>query len=96
MEKRTQEDLYLLGKDKVEIFPYFLYEVTLYELSKNRARLLQSNYYKSDKLLNIKKEIIKKKKNRLFIKSINLLGVPFEFIKENNLKKYERTYRTHR
>ena len=81
--------IYRFGNDKVEELPYFLYEVTLYEISKNTARLLKSTYYKSDKLLITKKEICKKVKNKLIVKSINLLGVPFSFIKENNLKKYQ-------
>lgn len=88
-DKPMQSELYLFGSNKIEVLPYFLYEVTVYELSKNMARLLASSYYKTDRELTINKVIPKKYRNKLYIKNIDLLGAPFDFIKENKLKKYQ-------
>ena len=88
MEKRISPTKFLFGDDKIEAKSDFIYEVTLYEHSKNFIRLLDSCYYKSNKLLKLKnKIIIKRYKNRYLIKSINMIGAPLEFIKENNLKQ---------
>ena len=89
MEKPTNSELYLFGNDKIELLSYFLYEVTIYEITKNRVRLLASKYYKSNKELKLKGSISKKYRNKLIIKNVSLLGVPFEFIKEKKLKKYQ-------
>lgn len=80
--------IYRFGDNKVEELPYFLYEISIYQIKKNMVRLLKSSYYKSNKLLNFKKYYYSKKyKSYSIIKYINLLGVPKEFIKENNLKE---------
>lgn len=89
MDEHTQSELYLFGNNKIEVLPYFLYEVTVYELSRNMARLLASNYYKTDRVLTIKRNASKRYKNKLYIKNVDLLGAPFDFIKENKLKKYQ-------
>lgn len=82
-------ELFLFGNDKIEVLPYFLYEVTIYQISKNMVRLLESKYYKSDKLLNVKDTAIKYK-NYSLVRNITLLAAPIEFIKENNLQELKK------
>lgn len=82
-------ELFLFGNDKIEVLPYFLYEVTIYQISKNMVRLLESKYYKSDKLLNVKDTAIRYK-NYSLIRNITLLAAPIEFIKENNLQELKK------
>lgn len=82
------QDLY------VEEMPYFLYEVSLYRIEKNRANLLCNKYYKTNKLLKIKEhELVRCFNNISIERFITLLGVPFEFIKENRLQSYEKRTR---
>lgn len=55
------------------------------------ACILGSKYFKSDKLLNIKKDVeyLKKTKDYNIVRYIDLLGAPMSFIEENNLPIYE-------
>ena len=90
MEKHTEIISYRFGDNKIEILPYFLYEVTIYQISKGMARLLESKYYKSNKVLNLKKnKSCKKYKNFSIVRYIDLLAAPVEFIKENKLQEYK-------
>lgn len=74
---------------QVEITPYFLYEVNLYRIFKNRSELLSTRYYKSDLFLKIDEyKVVKQLPNFKIIRFISLLGVPESFIKENHLKQY--------
>lgn len=70
--------------------PYFLYEVSVYKIAKNMAGLLDSKFFKSDKLLKIKNEVTCKKfKDYQIVRYVDLLGAPMEFIEENHLPIYE-------
>lgn len=89
MEKHIHQELYRFGDDKIEVLSYFLYEVTIYQVSKDMVRLLESKYYKSDKILKVKDTVIKYK-NYSIIRNITLLAAPFEFIKENNLQELKK------
>lgn len=90
MAKPTIPVSYRFGENRIEPMPYFLYEVSIYKVTKNMAGLLDSKYYKSDKLLKIKDEVTCKKfKDYQIIRYIDLLGAPMEFIKENKLPIYE-------
>lgn len=90
MEKLTIPTTYLLQGNIVETMPYFLYEVSVYKIAKNIAALIGSRFYKSDKLLKIKNDLtVKKFKDYKVVRYINILGVPKEFVEENNLPIYE-------
>ena len=70
--------------------PYFLYEVSTYKITRDMAYLLNSKFFKSDKLLKIKRDReCKKVKNFRIIRFIELIGAPMKFIRENNLPIYE-------
>lgn len=90
MEKPTVQKTYLFQNNRVEIMPYFLYEVSIYKITKNMAFLLDSQFYKSDRILTVNKDVtvIKYKGYRL-VRYVDLLGVTKEFIEENNLPLYE-------
>lgn len=88
MEEPILPTTYLLGDCRVEVMPYFLYEVCIYKITKNRAVLLESKFYKSDKYLNCKSEI-KRYSNFSIVKSADLLAVTEEFVKENKLPIYK-------
>jgi hypothetical protein len=83
---------YRFGDSRVEVLPYFLYEVCIYRLYKDRAELLDSRYYKSSNLLTIKNATMSKQyKDYSIVKMINLLGVTQDFVDKNHLLLYEAT-----
>lgn len=90
MAKPTIPVSYRFGDDRIEPMPYFLYEVSVYKITKNMACILSSKFYKSDKLLKIKNTVeCKKFKDHSIVRYVDLLGAPMEFIQENNLPIYE-------
>lgn len=90
MAKPTIPVSYRFGENRIEPMPYFLYEVSVYKIAKNMAGLLDSKFFKSDKLLKIKNEVTCKKfKDYQIVRYVDLLGAPMEFIEENNLPIYE-------
>lgn len=90
MGKLTIPETYLLQGNRVEIMPYFLYEVSVYKSIKGMAFLIGSQYYKSNRLLNIKKETtVKKCSGYSVVRYISVLGVTKEFVDENRLQLYQ-------
>lgn len=80
MAKRTKQQKPHSGNN-LEILPYFLYEVSIYEIMKKKVRLLNTRYYKSNKSLKIhNKDSIKKYANKLIVRYIDLIGAPKEYI----------------
>lgn len=81
---------YIYNDQKIEIFSCFIYEVCLYKYWKNGFCILSSKFYKSDKLLNIKKwRKYKYFKEYMLVQEIILVAAPYNFIKENNLPEYK-------
>ena len=90
MEKLTIPKTYLLRGNRVEVLPYFLYEVSVYKITKNMAAIMGSQFYKSDKLLTIKNDVtVQKHKDYDIVRYVDILGVTQEFVDENNLPLYE-------
>lgn len=90
MEKPTITTSYLLKDNRVVVMPYFLYEVSIYKITKNTATIIASKFFKSDKLLSIKKPTtVKKYRNYLVVRYIDILGVTKEFIEDNSLPLYQ-------
>ncbi len=103
MAKHTVRPSYRFGDERVEEMPYFLYEISIYKITKDGIGILNSKFLKSNKLLEIKKEVIcKKYRNFQLMQCIDLRGVPIDFIIDNNLSLYEpfkkkkQNERTHR
>ena len=90
MEEHTEAPkIYRFGHNLVEILPYFLYEVTVYKITKNTVAIVNSQYYKSSKLLNIKKDtLIVRRNGHIIVTYLNVLGVTQEFLENNNLQLY--------
>lgn len=87
MEKLTNTESYHFGENKIIILPYYLYEVSIYKITNDTVNIINSKYYKSNKLLKTNKEIeYRKFRNYLLVRYIDLLGAPINFIKENNLQ----------
>lgn len=82
---------YRYKENRVTIMPYFLYEVNIYRLEKNMASILNSKFYKSDELINIKNDeiILERTKDYTIVKNIDIIGVPEDFVKKNSLEVYE-------
>lgn len=93
MVEPTTSESYRFKDNKIKVMPYFLYEISIYKITKNMVNMLDSKYFKSNKLLGICNEY-NKFRNNLIVKYVDLLGAPIEFIKENNLPLYElRNYK---
>lgn len=89
MAKHIVPTSYLSGTERIEIMPYFLYEISAYKIYKDRVELLYSEMKAYKDKLNIKKWSIKiKKGDYILLKCISWLGAPEEFIINNNLKLY--------
>lgn len=85
------QQIYLIGDNKVEIMPYFLYEVSIYKITKNMAYLIDSQLYKSDKVLKVRNDVtVKKYRNYSIVRYITILGVTKEFVEENDLPIYKK------
>lgn len=103
MAKHIVQPSYRFGDERVEPMPYFLYEISIYKITKDGIGIVNSKFLKSNKLLTIKKEVVcKNYKNYQIIQYIDLRGVPSKFIIDNQLPLYkpfkkknknERTYR---
>lgn len=75
---------------KIEILPYFLYEVCIYKYWKSGFCMLGSRFFKSDTLLNIKHNHKFKRYDEYIIeKEVTLIGAPYQFIRENKLSEYK-------
>lgn len=81
---------YRYQDSQLMVAPTFIYEVDLYYIAKNRANLLSSRTYTSDRELNVNEvEIVKRFKKFSIERFITLVGAPIAFIKENNLPIFE-------
>ena len=85
------QQIYLIGDNKVEIMPYFLYEVSIYKITKNMASLMDSQLYKSDKVLKVRNDItVNKYRDYSIVRYVTILGVTKEFVEENDLPIYKK------
>ena len=81
---------YVYDGSRIEVLPYFLYEVCIIKYWKYGFCVLGSRFFKTDKLLHIKhKNVLKYYKDYTIEKEIFLVGAPYEFIRENNLPVYK-------
>lgn len=81
---------YMYNDFRIEVLPYFLYEVCINKYWKWGFCILRRKFFKSDRLLHIKHfNIFKYYKDYIIEKEISLIGAPYEFIRENNLPAYE-------
>lgn len=74
---------------QIEVLPYFLYEVSVDKLWKNGFCCLKSRFFKSDKFLKVKEVEVKYFDGYSIVRSITLMGAPYNFIKERNLPIYK-------
>ena len=93
MVKRTSTEhshsgTYRYENTQIEVFPFFLYEISLWVRWKNGCAILGSKFIKSNKLI---PKIVKSKKMKSYTieKDITLIGAPLEFIQSEHLPPYE-------
>lgn len=92
MKDRSGQEIktYLYKGYRVEVSSCFLYEVCINKYWKWGFCMLGNKFFKSDKLLRIKNtKILKYYKDYIIEKEISLIGVPYKFVIENNLPKFE-------
>lgn len=86
--------LYRFDGGLIEALPYFLYEVSIDKFWKNGFCCVKSRHFKSDRLLKIKKAYESKRfDDYKIVRSITLLGAPYNFIRERNLPVYEHNFK---
>lgn len=83
---------YIYEGSQITVNPhYYIYEVELWRISKNRANIIKSKLYRSNKFLKVKDiEILREYETFTIERWITLLEAPIEFIKENNLQIYNK------
>lgn len=86
---------YIFDGIRIEVLPYFIYEVNLYKYWKGGFCMLGTRTFKSDRFLNIKcKRKIKRYDTYFIEKEVTLIGAPYQFIRENNLPEYKSVINT--
>ena len=88
MAKNINTESYLSGTgSKLTVTNFFLYELSIYKIYKDRFECIDSKFYSTKKPLNIKKDIqIRKLKDYKIVIYIDWIGAPEEYIKNNNFK----------
>ncbi len=91
LSSNSNKPTYRYENSQIEVLPYFLYEVSIYEIHKNRFNILDNKIYTSNKFLKIRNSVKVLKKTREYevVQFIDLLGTPLSFIEEVNLPIYE-------
>lgn len=84
----SETKLYIYEGSKIEVLPYFLYEVSIYKYWKNGFCLLGNKFFKTNKPLR-QYNNFKYFKEYFVEKEVSLLGAPIEFIEELNLIIYK-------
>lgn len=85
-----EPETYVYEEFRVQEFPYFVYKICINKYWKYGFCELSSKFIKTDKPLTIKcRNILKYYKNYTIEKEIYPIGVPYTFIKENNLSVYK-------
>ena len=88
IRENSHSGTYRYENTQIEVFPFFLYEVSLWVRWKNGCAILGSKFIKSNKLIS---KVVKSKKMKSYTieKDITLIGAPLEFIQSENLPPYE-------
>lgn len=80
---------YKYGDFRVEILPYFLYELSINKYWKNGFSTLEHKLIRSNKPLKIKTySEVRPYKGSLIEREISVLAVTEDFLRENNLPEY--------
>lgn len=85
MEVYSSKDGYYITEGET-----FLYEITIFRLTKSSAELIASKFLKSkDKIPIKKKSVYKRNGSYIFMKTIDWLEAPSDFIIKNHLTKID-------
>lgn len=84
-----EHKIYLYKGKKVELMPFFLYEVCIYKYWNGGCCILGTKFFKSNKPINLSKyRKVKTYGNYSIEKTISLEGIPASFVKECNIPEY--------
>lgn len=90
-DRLKSSETYLYEGHQLIVLPYFLYEVDVYRIWENGFALVKTRRFKSNKFLKIKNYIeTKYYEGHKLERSIELIGAPMSFIKENRLPVYRQ------
>ncbi len=86
-----ENESYVYNGNIIEIFKFFIYEVSIHKYWKGGYCLLGNKLFKSNKALNISHfHRYKYFKECIIEKEISLIAAPYEFIREMNLPVYKK------
>lgn len=89
MAKAIEVPKYRFGTEDIEVLEYYLYEVSIYKIYKDRVETIGNKFYKTDNYIKVK-SAHKKYKDYILAKFVNLIGAPIDFINTYNLKLVEK------
>lgn len=86
MAKNINTESFLSGSgNKLTITKYFLYELSIYKIYKDRVECINNKFYASNNFISIKKDTkIYSYKNFKIAIYIDWIGAPKDYIEENN------------
>lgn len=83
------KESYIYEGQRITVDSHYIYEINVYRIAKNRANIILSRSYKSNKLLDVKEvEILREYDSFTIERFITLVSAPLSFIEENNLSLY--------
>lgn len=89
-----KEDQYEYNNSLVKVAPFFIYEISIIKYEKENYEVLGQKYIKAKNILPFKSSNeITYGKGYVIEKDINLVAVPLDFIKQNNLQIYQKRKR---
>lgn len=87
MAKHTPQATYLSPQgSKLTVSSSFVYEVTLYQIYKDRIESVGNQFYAFDKPFSSKEVIAKKYKDSVVVKFFTWLSAPLDYLVENKFK----------
>lgn len=87
MAKHTPQATYLSQQgNKLTVSPNFVYEVSLYQIYKDRVEGVGNQFYAFDKPFTSKEVIAKKYQDSVVVKFFTWLSAPLDYLVENNFK----------
>lgn len=88
MQRKKEIKTYIVEGYEVEPMPFFLYEVSVCKIGKNIFETLYIKQFKSNKALAFTHTQYKKIDDYSYVKIIDLLGAPIDYIEKHKNKKY--------
>lgn len=80
--------VYVKNNEYTQVNDNFIYCETIYKFCNKRVELLEEKFYKSNKVLKLKKKnLMLKRKQYTIYRFLDLVAAPLEYLLNNNFKK---------